>query len=153
MMSDLEIDSKPPVSAAPKEDLQAVRGRILVVDDEPKIGSTLKRVFRREHDLVVAESGAGGMSILEKDTNFDLILCDVMMPDVSGIDIYEWLNERSPELARRIVFITGGAFTPRARDFIDKVPNLHVEKPFDPKNLRSLVRDLLSPPGKQGPPS
>jgi hypothetical protein len=47
------------------------------------------------------------------------------------------------------VFITGGAFTPRAREFIDSVPNIHVEKPFDPGNLRKLIRDLLSPNGKR----
>jgi PAS domain S-box-containing protein len=132
-----------------EEPKSAVRGRILVVDDEPMIGSTIKRVFRREHDLVVAGSGAEGKEILSKDTNFDLILCDVMMPDISGMDLYEWLNQKTPALARRIVFITGGAFTPRAREFLDRIPNLQVEKPFDPKNLRSLVRDLLSPPGKR----
>jgi DNA-binding NtrC family response regulator len=140
-------EEKEPVPEEPER--QIPRGRILVVDDEPMIGSTIKRILRRQHQVIVAGSGAAGKEILSKDTDFDLVLCDLMMPDVSGMDLYAWISRKYPEVARRIVFITGGAFTPRAAQFIQQVENLRVEKPFDPKNLRTLIRDLLSPPGKK----
>ena len=89
--------------------------RILVIDDEPAIRAMIRRVLQA-YDVVEAASGEEGRQILAEDQSFDLILCDVMMPNVSGMDLHRWLAESFPEVATRVVFITGGAFTPRARD-------------------------------------
>ena len=67
-----------------------------------------------------------------------------MMPDVSGMDLHEWLAATHPELAEKLIFITGGAFTPRAREYLDKVHNPRIEKPFDRAALRWTVSDLIA---------
>ena len=66
-----------------------------------------------------------------------------MMPVVSGMDLYEWLVQTHPILASRVVFITGGVFTPRAREFLKRVANLRVEKPFEVDNFRRMLRELI----------
>ncbi|NOZ85077.1 MAG: response regulator [Deltaproteobacteria bacterium] len=131
-----EAEKKEPESAV-------VRGRILVIDDEPGICRVIQRTLGRQHEVKVANSGAEGKRILETDTTFDAILCDLLMPNLSGMDLYEWLSSSYPELSEKIVFMTGGAFTPRAREFLARIPNHRFEKPFDPKGLTALIRDLV----------
>lgn len=72
-----------------------------------------------------------------------MILCDLMMPDVTGMELYGMLRELAPEQSEQVVFVTGGAFTSKARAFLDEVPNARVEKPFDLQRLRTLVRDRV----------
>jgi len=60
------------------------------------------------------------------------------------MDFYEGLSRVAPEQVPRIVFMTGGAFTPSARAFLDKVPNARMEKPFDVQNLRLMVHSVLA---------
>jgi CheY-like chemotaxis protein/anti-sigma regulatory factor (Ser/Thr protein kinase) len=125
------------------------RGRVLVVDDEAMIRATLVRLLRGEHDVVAAENGNAAESLLSADDHFDVILCDLIMPEVSGMDLYEGLVVTHPDLAARMVFMSGGAFTQRAIAFLEAVPNMRIEKPFDTSNLRELVRVLVAarPPG------
>jgi CheY-like chemotaxis protein len=74
---------------------------------------------------------------------FDVILCDLMMPQVTGMDLHGLINELDPKQAGRMVFMTGAAFTPAARRFLDEVPNSRIEKPFDFQGLRTLVDRLM----------
>jgi PAS domain S-box-containing protein len=133
------------VPAAPPEQ-RAVppgrRGRILVVDDEPLVGGALRRVLEREHEAVAVTTGREALERLARE-RFDLVLCDLMMPEMTGMDFYAEVGRRFPDLAPRVVFLTGGAFTPRAREFLDRVPNERLEKPVDVQNLLALVRNLL----------
>lgn len=115
---------------------------MLVIDDEPGIRGALKRILRG-HEVVEAGSGEQGQEVLSKDQGFDVILCDMMMPRVSGVDVHKWLLEHHPQLARKLAFVTGGAFTPNAREYLEKVSNLRVEKPFDPTNLQKMVADWV----------
>ena len=131
------------VDEARSTDSGAIRGRILIVDDEALVAHSLERMLRREHDVQVIDSGEAALALLEDDPGFDVLLCDIMMDGVTGMDLYASLSVSHPDLARRIVFITGGAFTPRARAFLRDVPNLHLEKPLDIGNLRRLLRTLL----------
>ncbi|MGC4120509.1 MAG: PAS domain S-box protein [Myxococcales bacterium] len=117
-------------------------GRILVIDDDAGIRSALRRILKR-HEVVEADSGEKGSEVLASDQRFDVILCDMMMPRMSGMDLHRWLLERNPALARRVVFVTGGAFTPAAREYLTKVGNLRVEKPFDGTNLRKMVVEWI----------
>ena len=119
-----------------------VKGRILVIDDEAGIRSAMRRMLRG-HEVVEAASGEKGREILERDQAFDLILCDMMMPAVSGMDLHDWLAREHPQLARQVMFITGGAFTPRTSEYLSKVGNLRVEKPFDVANFKKMVSELI----------
>ena len=65
-----------------------------------------------------------------------------MMPEMTGMDLYAELARSVPEQADRVVFVTGGAFTARAREFLERVPNARVEKPIDFQNLKLLLRNL-----------
>ena len=127
------ISSRPPV-----------RGRILIVDDDEGVRTALRRLLGRDHALVTASSGEEACSILETDSRFDLVLCDLMMPRMTGMDLHEWLLKHNPKLARRVVFVTGGAFTPRASEYLEGVENLRVDKPFDGTNLHKLVAELVT---------
>jgi two-component system, cell cycle sensor histidine kinase and response regulator CckA len=125
------------------------RGRILVVDDEESVRKTMIRLFGQAHEVVCAGSGQAAQAILARDASFDVILCDLMMPEMTGMDLHAWLAARDPALAARIVFITGGAFTPRASEYLAHAGNIKVDKPFDPANLRKLVSKLIGD-GKSG---
>ncbi|MCP4599524.1 MAG: response regulator [Proteobacteria bacterium] len=131
---------------------KVISGRILIVDDEKMIRVSMGRMLSREHNVVLAESGREAMEILGKDTAFDLIICDIMMPDITGIDLYLWLQKQCPDLARWMVFMTGGAFTPKTIEFLSSTSNLQLEKPFDPKHLKTLIHNLLNPPTRRSIP-
>ncbi|QRO01671.1 response regulator [Archangium violaceum] len=120
------------------------RGRLLVVDDEPMLGVSIRRTLQREHDVVTLTSAREACARLLGGEHFDVILCDIMMPEMSGMELHQELEHRAPELARRMVFLTGGAFTPNARAFLERVGNPRVEKPFCAQELRELVQSLVT---------
>jgi PAS domain S-box-containing protein len=132
-----------PPPATPRQG-QRRRGTVLVIDDEPMIGQAIKRALEPEHDAVVVTRGADALELLERGDRYDVVLCDVMMPQVSGMDLYAELMKTKPDIAKRIVFLTGGAFTERARDFIERVPNVRLEKPFEADRLSELVNERVS---------
>jgi FixJ family two-component response regulator len=68
----------------------------------------------------------------------------MMMPNVSGMDVHAWLLEHHPVLARKLVFVTGGTFTANAREYLDTVINLRIEKPFDTTNLQKIVAERVA---------
>jgi two-component system, cell cycle sensor histidine kinase and response regulator CckA len=118
------------------------RGRVLIVDDEPAVGRALRRILR-DHDVELATSGRQALERLRTDTRFHVVLCDVMMPDLGGKDLYEAVQQGGSGLERRFVFVSGGAFTPGARDFLARVPNPTLEKPFDEAAVKRVVRELV----------
>ncbi len=126
-------DATPPPVALPTR-----RVRVLAVDDEPQVLRSLQRALDA-HDVVVDACGRDALKRLETDTKFDVILCDLMMGDMTGMELHAALSGRSRELAGRVVFMTGGVFTDHARDFLASVSNTCIEKPFDLVALRVLV--------------
>jgi PAS domain S-box-containing protein len=133
-------DHCPDVEHAPP---RPVGGRILVIDDEPTIRRTLQRVLGHAHDVVIAASGIAAREILERDQTFDVVLCDLMMPEMTGMELHAWLAATHPALSTRVVFITGGVFTPRAAEFLASVSNLRVQKPFELDTLEHLIAELM----------
>lgn len=124
-----------------------VKGRrILVIDDDLGMVRAYRRMFR-SHDATVTSSGTEALDILRTDEDFDVILCDMMMPEVDGPQFFDMLRMRSPHLVERIVFCTGGAFSPRARAFINRIDNEVLEKPLRPSDFSRLLGAPLHPAG------
>ncbi|HEY0712912.1 MAG TPA: ATP-binding protein, partial [Polyangia bacterium] len=121
-----------------------VRPRVLVIDDEPLVRRAIERSLESDHEIVSAGSAAEALSILERGEAFDLVLCDLMMPDMTGMDVAARLTRDRPDVAQRMVFLSGGAFTPEAATFLAAAGRRHVEKPFRPHDLQQRVRELLS---------
>lgn len=120
------------------------KARVLIVDDEPQIASSIGDLFGDAHEITQVSSGAEAQQALSNDQPFDLVVCDLMMPVMTGIDLYQWLNSRNDPTADRILFITGGAFTQRAQAFLRNVPNICLEKPFSPGALMRAARETLA---------
>jgi CheY-like chemotaxis protein len=122
----------------------SVAGRVLVIDDEAAVGRTIQRLLGEQYDVVVLTAGSEAIDLLvRKAENFDLILCDLTMPDVTGMDVYTRSIEARAEIGQRFVFMTGGTFSPRARDFLDQVPNERLDKPFDLQTVRNLAKSRM----------
>jgi PAS domain S-box-containing protein len=119
------------------------RARVLVVDDEPLVCRAVQRILSPPHDVDTRSSARDALEVLRGPNGYDLILCDLMMPEMTGMDLHEQIHAASPGMAERFVFLTGGAYTANARDFLARVPNPRVEKPFDPMALRDLVARVL----------
>ncbi len=126
--------------AAPTASRQA---KILVVDDEVAVQRTICRVLEA-HQIVTADGARQALDLLRQGESFDLIFSDMMMPDMTGMDFYEALLETFPEVAKRVVFVSGGGVTARTKDFLDTVTNLRVEKPFSVGKLRNAVDEMLA---------
>jgi CheY-like chemotaxis protein len=122
------------------------RARILLIDDEPLVLRTLCRVFERAHEVVALGEATVALERLRAGERFDVIFCDLMMPNMSGMDFHEELSRGGGDeraLADRIIFLSGGVFTPRAASFLEQVKNQRVEKPFDFRKLQALVAEAL----------
>ncbi len=134
-----------PVRRAPSAAPAACeRGRVLVVDDEEGLRRIFERVLRVTHDVVAVGSGREAQELLARDPSFDLVLCDLMMPDVSGADLHAWLQVAQPRLAANVVFMTGGVFTERTTEYLSRVPNHVIQKPFAREALLELVNSLVA---------
>ena len=119
------------------------RVRVLVVDDSPLMARGLARALRREHDVSTLTSAREALKCLtESDGHFDAVLCDLMMPEMTGVDFHRELERQRPEIARRVLFFTGGAFTPGARAFVRRMADRCLEKPFDVAEVRRKLAKL-----------
>jgi DNA-binding NtrC family response regulator len=117
-------------------------GRVLVVDDEAAICRALQRSLALHHDVVALTSAKEALAQIAEGRRFDAILTDLMMPDVTGMEMYEHLCRIAPDQAERMIFLTGGAFTVRAREFLDSVPNQRIEKPFEATSVLAMIAGL-----------
>jgi two-component system cell cycle sensor histidine kinase/response regulator CckA len=124
-------------SSAPEE---VARQRVLIVDDEMTLLSSLRRALSRDVDIEVASSAADALAVLERDDHFDVVLCDIMMPEVNGIELYERVSSKHPNLRDRFVFMTGGALSVGMLQFLDSTDLPRLDKPFDVRELRRVLR-------------
>jgi CheY-like chemotaxis protein len=116
------------------------RRRVLVIDDDRQVGEAIARVLRNEADVELVTEGRVALDRLATGERWDVVLCDLMMPDCSGVDVYAGTVERAPDAVGSIVFMTAGAFTPRTRAFLENVSRPCLEKPLDAERLREIVR-------------
>jgi CheY-like chemotaxis protein len=117
------------------------RPRVLVVDDEPFVVASLYRVLSRRFDVVPHTSSRHALGLVNAGERFDAVLLDLMMPELSGPAFYDELVGLDPDLAAAVVFLTGGAFTPAAEEFLERVPNPRMGKPFDAAELVTVLED------------
>ncbi len=120
------------------EVLTVQRRRVLIVDDEPKILSTIQRALMM-HETVAVSCGEEAIERIAKGERFDAILCDFMLPRMTGIEVHTAIDRIAPDQAKRIIFVTGGAVTDEARAFLAAVATPCVEKPFRPVSLSTLI--------------
>ncbi len=127
----------------PRSSPPAKRGRVLVVDDDAAIRRTLTRILMPEHEVISVGSGGEAVDLVADGERFDVVLCDLMMPRVSGDQCWSKVSAIAPDQAARFVFVTGGAMAQTARDFLESTPCPTVDKPFDADHLRRAVRDVM----------
>jgi signal transduction histidine kinase len=120
-------------------------GNLLIIEAEGAMGRTLPRVLSH-HRVRTVSSAREALALIRDGHTVDLILCDLMMPDMTGMDLHDVLAASHPQLVPRIVFMSGGAFTPRARDFLNTTSNRHIDKPIDAASLRRLVDEMMRTP-------
>ncbi|HEX9298224.1 MAG TPA: ATP-binding protein [Polyangiaceae bacterium] len=108
------------------------RASVLVIDDDHVLGNAFRLTLSQEFKVRIAKSGAEALKVLSGGEIFDVIFCDLMMPDLTGMDVFAELSRVRPEIADKVLFMTGGVYTPEIRSFISRVPNRCLQKPFDP---------------------
>jgi CheY-like chemotaxis protein len=116
----------------------------MIIDDEKALVRLVERVLGTHHEVVGLSDARRALAVLATGEHFDAILCDLMMPEMSGMELYAELEKAHPAVLPRMVFLTGGAFTPGAGDFLERVPNRTIEKPFNPRTLRAVVGELMA---------
>lgn len=126
------------------------RGRVLVIDDEHALLRTVRRVLEPRFEVTQALGGEAALEALAEQ-RFDAVLCDVMMPGMSGADVFEHIRAHHPDLAPRVAFLTGGAFTASMQAYLEQTACMRIDKPFDPGALRAAVEALMAPDGAGGP--
>ncbi len=118
--------------------------RVLVIDDEPMMLRAFRRLIEKEYELVCAADPRQAIAAIRGGERFDAIFCDMLMPATTGMQVYAEVQQIDEEQARRIVFMTGGAFTPEVLDFLDAVENARIEKPVERASLRAAIRALMT---------
>jgi CheY-like chemotaxis protein len=119
------------------------RGRVLVVDDEQAVCRLVARTLGRDHEVLAFTSANEALARVFSEDSFDAIVCDLMMPETTGMDVHDELVKRGHPLAGRILFLTGGAFGDRATTFLEDMARPRLYKPFSSNELRSAVQALV----------
>lgn len=130
--------ASPEEAGAPSEREGVRRRRVLVVDDEIKIAKLIQATLDA-HAVTIASSGHEALELLTAPDRFDVIVCDLMMPGLGGIDVHAAIAARFPGLERRMIFITGGAFTSTTERFLQQIPNDCLTKPFSARALVDAI--------------
>jgi PAS domain S-box-containing protein len=142
-----------PPARTPRPEAAHARARVLVVDDDPGVASTLRAMLEAQHEVKSVESAREGLRLLMGPEEFDVVFCDLVMPEVSGIDLYCALELKRPDRAERLVFMTGGVFTPEAERFLARVQNPRIEKPFSLLRVEQLLAQAVAPRGSVRAPA
>lgn len=118
--------------------------RILIIDDEALVLRGMKRLLSSKHEVVIAQGGKEGLRIIDEDPAFDVVLCDLMMPVLDGPELHQEILQRAPALVDRMIFYSGGAFTPRVQAFIGSMVNPLLKKPVRADALFEAVEQVMA---------
>ncbi len=135
-----------PVSRVPRrsEVRAAASNRVLVVDDEPAVLRAYRRVLSPTYAVTLVNNGHEALQKIHHSDDFDAVICDINMPQLGGVDFYRQLELNHPELARRVVFCSGGVFGEEAREFIESTRNPVWHKPLEPQALLDALASFLN---------
>jgi CheY-like chemotaxis protein len=111
----------------------------MVIDDEPAIGAAVARLLGREHDVTVEIDPRAALRRLARGERFDVLLCDLMMPSMTGMAFFQALCDLDPGEAERVVFITGGSLTSEVAEFTARHAGRCLQKPLDTDDLRRQI--------------
>jgi CheY-like chemotaxis protein len=123
-----------------------VTPRVLVIDDDPLLATAIRRGLKDGNEVTVENDPRDALERIRAGAPLDVILCDLTMPHLSGVQLYREVCRIRPELAARFVFLTGGAFTAETLDFLDQVPNARITKPYRLAHLRQVVEQIAAQP-------
>jgi PAS domain S-box-containing protein len=129
-----------PSSRPPAQTTRSLR--VLVVDDDVFVARSIRRLLRPQHDVTLALSGRQALGLI-RNSDYDVIFCDVMMPEMTGMELHAAVSKQNHKLSERFVFITGGPFTPEARQLFDAVTNPCIQKPFTPTDLANVLESAI----------
>lgn len=139
----IKIKDQSIIKATPKTTSQL---NILIIDDIPNALKTMHRLLIDEHFVTEALGGREALKILEQRGNeFDLVITDINMKDVNGMDLYRFIKQKYPQLADRIIFVTGGVFSEHVEKFLAGINNICIEKPFSSDDLYTGIATLYPP--------
>lgn len=124
--------------------------RVLIVDDEAMFTQSLRRLLQRQHDIAVANDGLEALTAVRAGQRFDVILSDVNMPQMTGIELFEQLLELAPDQAQHFVFLTGGAFGGPTQQRLRALGTRQLEKPVDITALRAMIVEVGGGGGGKG---
>jgi len=128
---------------AVEEPRRASRARIMVVDDEPAICQFLSQVLSEEgHNVETINNASAALERL-KCERYSLILLDIRMKGMDGIELYRHMGKIAPSLQRRVIFITGDTLTSNTRSFLDRTKARYIAKPFDAERLKKEINQRL----------
>jgi CheY-like chemotaxis protein len=136
-------EAQPP-SGTPESPRQPRRAKLLVVDDEPRMGSAISRILGPLHEVTAVYGAEDALTRLLEGEEYDVILCDLMMPRMTGAELYRALEAKAPRLARRMIFMTGGPLAGATSDLLGAIDNLRIEKPFSPGALREAIERTVA---------
>ncbi len=134
----------PQRTAAEPTSAPTTLGRVLVVDDEPMIGRAVRRMLAPDYEVVIATTGATGLDRLTTNPSWNLVLLDLMMPGMGGVEVYEEIERQLPELLSRVVVVTGGIYTQQAHAFLERTGCETLRKPFDAADLLRAIEEHQS---------
>ena len=122
-----------------------------MVDDDPGSVSVFTRMLRGDgHFVIAVQSAIEALAVLDrKITRVEIIVSDINMPDMSGVEFYQEVERRNPDLAKRIVFITGGLSSRSRVNFLAGIPNPLLEKPFKTEQLFQAVASVAPGPEEE----
>jgi signal transduction histidine kinase/ActR/RegA family two-component response regulator len=127
-------------AAARRPEAAPRRPRLLVVDDEALVGAVMERTLGRDYDLVTLTSSREALALVQAGARYDLIFSDLLMPGLTGMGLHEALEQIDPAQAARMVFLSGGACTPAALEFLARPGMECLEKPFE----LAVIRDAIA---------
>jgi CheY-like chemotaxis protein len=134
----------PPAPAPAPAEPGASRYRVMIVDDEPRVAQALERMLQTEYDLTLASCGATAIEHITAGAWYDAIITDVMMPNMTGIELFERLEAMAPEQAMRVIFLTGGVFTVQTQARLEAAGNQQLQKPVSSQELRACVAKVVA---------
>lgn len=124
--------------------LSGLSGRVLLIDDDEELLSVLEDVVSSEHQVFAFQDARKALGFVAKDSQFDCVVCDLMMPNMDGSEFYQELRLTAPELCKKIVFMTGGSFTEKTDKFLSRAQIRYREKPINSDELLDLISQVVS---------